>query len=150
MKTSIFLFIILVLGFLAKSRVVVVASVLLLILNELNINYILQFFSNKGIELGLILLLLAILSSMILNPMDIEQLKMTLISKEGLVAIIAGLLATKFNGLGLSLLSRSPQIIIGIIIGSLLGIAFFGGIPVGPLMAAGIAALVLELLGILI
>ena len=147
---SIFLLIIVILGFLARSRVVIVSGIILLLFKELKIYSVLDFFSNKGIEIGLVFLLLAILSSMISSPLNLEQLKLTLLSKEGLIAVIAGLLATKFNGLGLNLLKDHPQIIIGIIIGSLLGIAFFGGIPVGPLMAAGIAAFFLELLALII
>ncbi|MFW6269085.1 MAG: DUF441 family protein [Bacillota bacterium] len=150
MEVSLFLLLVLILGLLARARVVVIASVLLLLLNELNLEPLLKAFSNKGIEIGLTFLLLAILSSLIINPLSLDQLKETMLSKEGVIAIAAGLLATKFNGLGLNLLSQSPQIIIGIIIGSLIGISFFNGIPVGPLMAAGLAALALELLGILL
>ncbi|HHU92238.1 MAG TPA: DUF441 domain-containing protein, partial [Halanaerobiaceae bacterium] len=62
------------------------------------------------------------------------------------VAVIAGILATQFNGMGLRLLEEHPHLVGGIIVGSLIGIVLFRGIPVGPLMAAGIAALLLELL----
>ncbi len=147
MRNSTFLIIIALLGIISRSRVVVMASVILLIIYELNIQPFLNFFSDKGIEIGLVFLLLAILSSMVLTPLSIEKLKDTLISKEGLIAIFAGLLATKFNGFGLALLSDSPKLIIGIIFGSLLGISFLDGIPVGPLTASGIAALFIKLLG---
>ena len=143
---GLFLLVIAILGFVSQSRVVVIASLILLLFYELEINPFLQFLSNKGIEIGLVFLLLAILSSMALNPINIEELKCNLLSKKGIIAVIAGLLATKFNGFGLELLSDSPQIIIGIIGGSLIGIAFFNGIPVGPLMAAGIAAILLKIL----
>ena len=146
MKTSFILLIILTLGFLAHSRVVVFASVFVLLLKKIEVNSIVVFFSERGIEIGLIFLLLSILSSLILNPLDGELLKNTFISRKGIVAIIAGIVATRFNGLGLKLLQRNPQIIIGIIFGSLIGIGFLGGIPVGPLTAAGLTAVILELL----
>ena len=147
MNNSIFLLIISLLGILSRSRVIVMAGIILLLLNELNVRTLLQFFSNNGIEIGLVFLLLAILSSMILTPLSIDKLKSTLLSRQGIIAVIAGLLATKFNGFGLALLSDSPKLMIGIILGSLIGISFFGGIPVGPLTASGIAALFLKLLG---
>ncbi|MCO6560559.1 MAG: DUF441 family protein, partial [Gilliamella sp.] len=36
-----------------------------------------------------------------------------------------------------------PTIINGLIIGTLIGVAFFKGIPVGPLIAAGILSLLI-------
>ncbi len=147
MNNSIFLLIISILGILSRSRVIVIAGIILLILNELNVRTFMRFFSNNGIEIGLVFLLMAILSSMMLTPLNADKLKNVLISRQGIVAVIAGLLATKFNGFGLALLSDTPKLMIGIILGSLIGISFFGGIPVGPLTASGIAALFLKLLG---
>ncbi|MDI3547836.1 MAG: hypothetical protein PWR10_1488 [Halanaerobiales bacterium] len=149
MNTTYFLVLIIVLGFLARSRIVVLAALTLLLLKELNIDVSLSFLSNKGIEIGLIFLLLAILSPMIISPVEWAEVKSTLTSWRGVIAIIAGLLATQFNGMGLKLLNEMPQLIVGIILGSLLGIFFLGGIPVGPLMAAGIAALLVRLFEIL-
>lgn len=146
MGNPVFLIIILFLGFLARSRVVVLASFTLLLLNEMELDSFFSFLSDRGIEIGLIFLLLAILSSLLITSLDWEQLKSELIKREGIIAVFAGVLASRFNGMGLSLLDSSPHLIIGIIIGSLIGVVFFGGIPVGPLMAAGIAAVCLRLL----
>ncbi len=150
MDNTFFLISIILLGFLAHSRVVVLAGFTLLLLKELKIMPPLFFLSNRGIEVGLIFLLLAILAPLILKPIDLEELKLTMLSWKGLIAVVSGLLATQLNGMGLELLSELPQLIVGIIIGSLIGIILFNGIPVGPLMAAGIAALlvwVFELMG---
>jgi uncharacterized membrane protein (DUF441 family) len=68
-----------------------------------------------------------------------------LTSLPGLMAILGGALATHLNGEGLSLMQSTPELIFGLLIGSLLGILLLGGIPVGPLMAAGLTALLLEL-----
>ncbi|MFW6238274.1 MAG: DUF441 family protein [Halanaerobiales bacterium] len=144
------LVIIFVLGILANSRIVVLASALLLLLKALQIDGFFRFFSDHGIEIGLVFLLLAVLSSLLVNPVDWEELKLTFVSKEGIVAVLAGLTATRFNKLGLNLLNNTPQIIIGIIIGSLLGIVFLKGIPVGPMMAAGLTALLLRAVELLV
>ena len=55
------------------------------------------------------------------------------------------MLATYMNGKGLDLLKMDPQLIIGLVIGSIVGIVMLRGIPVGPLMAAGITAFLLKL-----
>lgn len=144
------LIIILVFGVLANSRIIVLASSILLLFKALQIDVFFRFFSDRGIEIGLVFLLLAVLSSLLVSPLDWEELKLTFASREGIVAVLAGLTATRFNKLGLNLLHNTPQIIIGIVAGSLLGIVFLQGIPVGPMMAAGLTALMLkavELLG---
>ncbi|ACL70923.1 DUF441 domain-containing protein [Halothermothrix orenii] len=149
MNIKYFLLIITILGFLARSRVLVIAGLLLLTIYEFEIDFVFEFLGNKGIEIGLIFLLMAILSSLVLSPVDGEVIKDNLLSWQGTVAIIAGVLATKFNGMGLDLLQESPQFILGIIMGSLVGIVFFGGIPVGPLMAAGIGAVLFKIIEII-
>lgn len=63
----------------------------------------------------------------------------------GWLALAGGALATYVNGKGLDLLKLDPQLIVGLVIGSILGILFFRGVPVGPLMAAGITAILFKL-----
>lgn len=149
MNSSFFLYIIIILGLLAQSRVIVLAGFSLLLTKELGLTLITEFLSNKGIEIGLIFLLMAILAPILLTPIDWGEFINTLINWQTLVAVVSGLLATQFNGMGLKLLEVSPHLVIGIVIGSLIGIVLFGGIPVGPLMAAGIAALLLELVEVI-
>lgn len=144
MNSGIFLISLITLGFLARSRVIVLAALILILLKELKINPLLLFLSKKGIEIGLVFLLLAILAPLLVKPVRWQELKDLITDYRGVIAIIAGILATQANGMGLELLNELPLLIIGIIIGSLLGIVIFGGIPVGPLMAAGIAALLLK------
>jgi uncharacterized membrane protein (DUF441 family) len=146
MKGLIFIFFLMILGILVNSRIVLISSFILLVLKLMKQDNIFVLLSNKGIELGLIFLLLAVLSPLLITPPDWMELINSLKSWEGIIAIIAGLLATQFNEMGLILLNEFPQIIIGIILGSLIGIIFMDGIPVGPLMAAGIAAILIRLL----
>lgn len=138
---SVFLYIIIILGLLARSRVIVLAGFSLLLIRELGLSGLLEFLSDRGIELGLIFLLMAILAPLLISSLERGDLEKVFLNWKSLVAVLAGLLATRFNGMGLKLLQESPQLVIGIITGSLIGIVLFGGIPVGPLMAAGIAAL---------
>ncbi|WP_153944859.1 DUF441 family protein, partial [Acinetobacter baumannii] len=42
---------------------------------------------------------------------------------------------------GTGLLTAQPHIVTGLLIGTILGVALFRGVPVGPLIAAGILAL---------
>ncbi len=149
MNSTFFLIILIFLGFLARSRVVILAGFTLLLVKELELGNFLEFFSRKGIEIGLIFLLLAILTPMVIDPLEGKELWDVLVSWKGFIAVVAGILATQMNGMGLNLLGEMPDLIIGIIIGSLIGIILFQGIPVGPLMAAGIAALLVRFFSLL-
>ncbi len=62
----------------------------------------------------------------------------------GILALLGGAVATYMNSKGLELLKIDPQMIVGLVIGSIIGIVFLKGIPVGPLMAAGITAFLLK------
>jgi len=67
----------------------------------------------------------------------------------GWVALIGGVIATYLNGKGLGLLKMDPQLIVGMVVGSIIGIVLLRGIPTGPLMAAGLTALMFKLVQLL-
>ena len=45
------------------------------------------------------------------------------------------------GGRGVNFMSVQPSVIGGLLIGTVIGVAFFRGVPVGPLIAAGIVSL---------
>jgi len=63
----------------------------------------------------------------------------------GILAILGGALATYMNGQGLNLLKIDPELMAGLVVGGIIGIVFFRGQPVGPLMAAGLTAFFLKI-----
>lgn len=70
----------------------------------------------------------------------------TLLSPVGLVAVLGGTMSSIMNHKGVDLLQLEPRVAAGVVLGSLVSIAFFGGIPVGPVMAAGLTAVLLDVL----
>ena len=38
-------------------------------------------------------------------------------------------------------MTEQPTVVIGLMLGTIIGVAFLGGIPVGPLIAAGLLSL---------
>ncbi len=134
------LVILLIIGILAQSEVIAMASCLLLMLRLLKANRAFPFLKNHTLDLGILFLLLAILSPLAAGKIGKSELLYCLTSKAGVLAISGGLLATWLNGLGIRLMQEQPETILGLILGSLLGIVFFQGIPVGPLTAAGLTA----------
>jgi len=137
-----------VLGLLGRSSVVTAAGAVLLILQVFNFSTALNFLERRGLELGLVLLMISVLVPFAagrVSPRDLLEASVTI---PGIVTILSGAIATHLNGQGLELLQGAPSLMIGLVVGSIIGVVLFGGIPVGPLMAGGIAALILNILKI--
>jgi uncharacterized membrane protein (DUF441 family) len=61
-------------------------------------------------------------------------------------AVLCGLLASYLAGRGLNLLELNPELLLGLMLGSLLGVVFFRGVPQSPFVGAG---LLFAILGVL-
>lgn len=144
----IFILLIFLLGLTARSGSLSLAAGLLLLLKLLKIKSLLPLLEERGIELGLFFLMIAVLAPLALERVGIKEIMITFSSLSGILAIAGGIIATRLNGMGLTLLDNQPQIILGLVIGSVIGIVFLRGVPVGPLMAGGITAFFLYLLGL--
>ena len=59
-----------------------------------------------------------------------------------LAAVLVGVLVAWLAGRGVPLMSEQPVLVTGLLLGTIIGVAFLGGIPVGPLIAAGILSLI--------
>jgi len=134
----------LLVGIISRSNLIATAACVLLIVKLSNLNFIFSLLERRGLEIGLLFLLLAILVPVANGKVTEKELLITFTSLPGILAILGGALATHLNGEGLRLLQIDPEIIFGILIGSMFGIVFLDGVPVGPLMAAGLTALFLE------
>ncbi|EMD0738111.1 DUF441 family protein, partial [Acinetobacter baumannii] len=62
-------------------------------------------------------------------------------SFKSLVAIAIGLLVAWLGGRGVKLMSSQPDVVAGLLIGTVAGVALLRGVPVGPLIAAGLLSL---------
>ncbi len=134
----------LLVGIISRSNLIATAACVLLIIKFSNLYFIFSLLERRGLEIGLLFLLLAILVPVASGKVTEKELFITFTSVPGILAIVGGALATHLNGEGLRLLQIDPEMIFGILIGSMIGIVFLDGVPVGPLMAAGLTALFLE------
>ncbi|HBV98729.1 MAG: membrane protein [Peptococcaceae bacterium BICA1-7] len=135
----------LLVGMVARSNLIAIAACVLLILRFSNLSFVFPILERRGLEVGLLFLLLSILVPIAQGMVTENDLLYNLTSIPGVLSIIGGAVATHMNSEGLKLLGLKPETIFSLVIGSIFGIVFFHGVPVGPLMAAGIAALYLEI-----
>jgi len=136
-----------IVGVVARSTVLATASSVLLILKLMGLTRLFPVIERRGLEIGLLFLMLSVLVPLIDGRIQLREFTRSFTSVAGLCAIAGGMLATYLNGQGLSLLKGDPELMMGLVIGSIFGIIFFKGIPVGPLMAAALAAMMIRSVG---
>ncbi len=136
----------LLIGIIAQSNLIVTAASILLIVKFTNLNFIYSLLDRRGLELGLLFLMLTIMVPLANGSVLPGDITRNLVSLPGILAVAGGAGATYLNARGLDLLKVDPEIVFGMVLGSIFGIVFLHGVPVGPLMAAGITAMLLPVL----
>ncbi len=137
--------VIILLGLLGRSMLVVYAALVLILMKILRLDAYFPMLENAGISVGLFFLVLAVLVPFMTADESLPKLAQDLASPVGVVSIVAGAFAAHLSGRGIALLTARPDIVLGLVAGSIIGIMFLRGVPVGPLAAAGLASLLLEL-----
>ncbi len=111
----------------------------------MNFDQFYPLLERRGIELGLLFLTVSLLTPFATGKITPHDIIHTLISPIGLFAIVGGLLGAYLNGQGIDLVKLRPEVIPGILIVVVVSVSFFGGVSVGPVMAAGITAILLSI-----
>jgi uncharacterized membrane protein (DUF441 family) len=145
MNGEILLVILILVGMIGRSHIITTAACVLLIVKLVALDRFLPTIERRGLELGLLFLTMGVLVPFASERISAKDIGSVFTSIPGILALIGGALATYMNGKGLALLKIDPELIVGLVIGSIFGILFMRGIPVGPLMAAGITAFLLKI-----
>jgi uncharacterized membrane protein (DUF441 family) len=138
-----------VVGWIGRSPIITTAACLLLIVKLIHLERFLPAIERRGLEFGLLFLTMAVLVPFASGKIQAKDVYQPFAHWTGWVALIGGVIATYLNGKGLGLLKMDPQLIVGMVVGSIIGIVLLRGIPTGPLMAAGLTALMFKLVQLL-
>ncbi|MEK8132756.1 DUF441 domain-containing protein [Paenibacillus filicis] len=144
MNGDILLVALIIIGLIGRSPIITTAACVLLIVKLISLERYLPTIERRGLELGLLFLTMGVLVPFASEKISIRDVTAMFTTWPGILALLGGAIATYMNGKGLDLLKIDPQMIVGLVIGSIFGIIFLKGIPVGPLMAAGITAFLLK------
>ncbi len=132
-------------GILGKSNILATAACILLAVRLTRLHYLFPILERHGLDLGLLFLMISVLVPFAAGKIPLKEIFGSFASVPGLLAVLGGALATYLNGQGLNMLKIEPELMVGLVVGGIIGILFFRGIPVGPLMAAGLTAFFLKL-----
>ncbi|WP_347489996.1 DUF441 domain-containing protein [Desulfoscipio sp. XC116] len=146
-QAGVLLLVIIILGIVGHNYVVAAAAGALLALRLLHGEALFPILEKNALNIGIGIITLAILIPFASGGIGWAELYRTLASPTGLVALAAGIFVAFLGGRGVGFLTGHPQIMIGLMAGTIVGVAFFRGVPVGPLIAAGMVALVMGVFG---
>lgn len=146
MVSALPLFIIFVVAILSKNNLLGAAAAIVFFLDLMRLNRFFPLIQARGLEAGLLFLTIALMIPFATGQVTLKSLASSLLSPVGILSIVGGLLGAYLNSQGLEFVAAEPSIIPGILIGVMLSVSLFGGVSVGPIMAAGITALLIRLL----
>ncbi len=142
----IILVVLLALSYIGHNMSVFYAVAIILGLKILHLGYLMNLIEKNGFNYCIIILTIAILfplaTGKITGSMMIDSFK----SPVGIFALAAGIFAAYAGGSGVQLLKNSPDIVSSLIIGTMIGVFFFKGVAVGPLIAGGITYIIMNLI----
>ena len=139
---AIFLVVLIFWGVVGNNSSITISATVLLLMQQTFLAKYLPYMEKYGLNLGIIILTVGVLAPIISGKIQLPSF-IALLNWKMLLAIAIGILVAWFGGRGVGLLGTQPVLITGLLIGTIIGVSFFGGIPVGPLIAAGILSLML-------
>ncbi|MFO7255486.1 MULTISPECIES: DUF441 family protein [Limnochorda] len=147
MEGKLVLLVLVAAGLLGRNDLVATAAAALLIFATLGPASVLDFLEEYTLSLGILLLLISLLLPFARGHLGLAQAAVQMVSLPGLVAVVVGALSAWLAAQGVNLLQHRPETMLGMVMGSVMGVLWLEGIPAGPLVAAGLAAVLLRFLG---
>lgn len=146
MATVLPLLIVFLIGLITKNNLLGAAAAIVFFVDLMRLDRFFPLIHSRGLEAGVLFLTIALLVPFANGQLTMRNLASSLFSPIGVLAVMGGILGAYLNSQGLDLIAVEPSIIPGILIGVVVSVAFFGGVSVGPIMAAGITALLARIL----
>ncbi|MBL0387705.1 DUF441 domain-containing protein [Tumebacillus sp. ITR2] len=144
--TNLLLLLLLAVGIVGNNTSVSIAVAVLLLVRLLHLDRVVPYLENYGLQVGVIILTIGVLAPIASGKIGTEDLLKTFLSWKSILAIGVGIFVSYLGGRGIPLMAANPLIVTGLMIGTIVGVALFKGVPVGPLIAAGMMALILGVL----
>ena len=142
------LLIILVLSVIGNNHTVSIATLVLLLIKLLGFDNWFPFIESHGINMGIIILTLAVLAPIAQGRISTAAMLDAFKSPLGLMAIVIGIFVAWVAAKGVPFMNASPEIVTSLVVGTIIGVCFFHGLAVGPLIAGGLVALVANVFGL--
>ncbi|MGG1684451.1 MULTISPECIES: DUF441 domain-containing protein [Bacillales] len=145
-QPTIFLLILLGIALVAKNSSLIIAVVVLLLIKAVGLgDKVFPIFQSKGISWGVTIITIAVLVPIASGEIGFKQLGEAVKSSYAWIAMGAGVFVAIIASKGIVLLQNDPHITTALVFGTILAVAVFQGIAVGPLIGAGIAYMAMKI-----
>ena len=141
--TSLILLALAALGIISSNNTITIAMLVLLLLRVLGLQQTFPWLEKYGLTIGIIILTIGVMTPLASGRISLQMIGQSFLHWKSLAAIGIGILVAYLGGRGVVLMGSQPTVVAGLLIGTIIGVAFFKGVPVGPLIAAGILSLVI-------
>ncbi len=143
---TVFMLILLGIGLIAKNQSLIIAVVFLLILKWIGLgDKAFPFIQQKGIHIGVTIITIAVLVPIVTGQIGFKELTEATKSSYAWVALASGVFVAIIAASGVELLKDDPHITAALVFGTILAVAVFNGVAVGPLIGAGIAYMAMKI-----
>lgn len=138
---SLFLVAMIFLGVISQNNSITISATILLLMQQTALVQFVPLIEKHGLNIGIIILTVSVLSPLVSGRIQIPPAAGFLNLKMA-AAVAIGIFVAWIAGRGVPLMGQQPVLMTGLLIGTVIGVTFMGGIPVGPLIAAGILSFV--------
>ena len=134
---SLFLVTLIFLGVISQNNSITISATVLLLMQQTALVQFVPLVEKHGLNIGIIFLTVGVLSPLVSGRVQVPPVAEFLNFKI-IASVLIGIFVAWLAGRGVFLMGQQPVLVAGLLIGTVIGVAFMGGIPVGPLIAAGI------------
>ena len=149
MEAWLFLFLVFLAAFFGKNNSLIIACIVVAVIKLLPFAdkwfYVLQA---KGINWGVTIISIAILVPIATGKITLQDMFKAFKTPAGWIAVASGILVAVLSRYGISQLAAVPQVTVMLVIGTILGVVFLKGVAAGPVIASGMAYVIISLLGL--
>ncbi|HHK5608158.1 TPA: DUF441 domain-containing protein [Neisseria cinerea] len=138
---SLFLVTLIFLGVISQNNSITISATVLLLMQQTALVQFVPLVEKHGLNIGIIFLIVGVLSPLVSGRVQVPPVAEFLNFKI-IASVLIGIFVAWLAGRGVFLMGQQPVLVAGLLIGTVIGVAFMGGIPVGPLIAAGILSFV--------
>ncbi|EHD22547.1 MULTISPECIES: DUF441 domain-containing protein [Brenneria] len=131
------------LGIISHNMTVTLAILILLAVRITPLNNYFPWIEKYGLTIGIVILTIGVMTPIASGKISAADVINSFLSWKSLLAIVIGVVVSWLGGRGVSLMSNQPSVVAGLLVGTVMGVALFRGVPVGPLIAAGILSLLI-------
>lgn len=135
------LIVLLACGIFSQNTAVTIAAAVLIVFRITPLSEFFPLLQQHGLNLGIIILTIGVLTPIASGKLPGEAILKSFLSWKSLLAIAIGVFVAWLGGRGVKLMTNQPDVVAGLLIGTVAGVALLRGVPVGPLIAAGILTL---------